>query len=260
MLKKNKQSSLVDLIWVKAKLNLKSEAVRNKLSYIWWVLEPLLYLLVFYVVFTYVLIRGTGEDFVISLLVGLIPFHWFNKAVSGSAGSILNGKGLLQQVAISPVFFPAVSVIQSSLKQIPVFIVLLVFLFALGHYPTLAWFAILPLLLLQLALIASLAILLALIVPFIKDLLIIIPTGMTLLLFVSGIFFDLSTLPPDVHQWFLLNPLANLIEQYRSILIHGEWPDFFKLIQLLITVMVFSILAVWLYSKLHSLYAKVVME
>jgi len=49
---------LVELIWTKALFNLRSEVQRNYLSYGWWVLEPLLHMIVYYVVFGLLLSRG----------------------------------------------------------------------------------------------------------------------------------------------------------------------------------------------------------
>ena len=88
---------LIDLIWTKSLLNLKSEASRNVLSYVWWILEPFLYMLVFYVVFEMLLNRG-GENYTTFLITGLIPWMWFMKSVSGSSGSIINSHALITQL------------------------------------------------------------------------------------------------------------------------------------------------------------------
>lgn len=62
----------LELVWVKAKLNLKSEASINYLSYAWWIIEPVLQMAIYYLVFAYLLKQG-GHDYVPFLLTGLIP-------------------------------------------------------------------------------------------------------------------------------------------------------------------------------------------
>jgi lipopolysaccharide transport system permease protein len=256
---KRSLKNFTDLVWIKAVFNLKSEASRNKLSYVWWVLEPLLYMMVFYVVFTKLLDRG-GEGYVAFLLTGLVPFMWFAKSIQAASGSILGAQGLIQQIKIDPLFFPIVALVQTTLKQIPVFIMLFGFLILYGVQPGWQWLGLLPVMFLQFMIIASGGILLALIVPFLKDLQQVIPTVIQFLLFVSGIFFLADSISPQWQAWFFANPVANLLLQYREILINGHWPHWGMMFQLVVTAM-FMFGIVWaLYVKLRYLYPKAVME
>ena len=61
-----------------ARLSLKANAQRYFLGYLWWVLEPLLWVAVFYVVFE-VLLKNGRADFLIFLAVGKLTFIWFSK-------------------------------------------------------------------------------------------------------------------------------------------------------------------------------------
>ena len=97
-------------------LNLKAETKKTYLSYAWWLLEPAMFVLVFYVVFAVFLNRGT-EDFLVFLLLGKIPFLWFSKSVSNSANSICDGRGLIGQLPIPKSFFPLLVVAQDGVKQ-----------------------------------------------------------------------------------------------------------------------------------------------
>ena len=49
---------LLELVWTKTLFNLRSEVHRNYLSYAWWLMEPLLHMTVYYVVFGILLKRG----------------------------------------------------------------------------------------------------------------------------------------------------------------------------------------------------------
>ena len=72
-----------------ARMALRADASRLFLGYIWWVLEPLLWVGVFYVVF--VIILGTREgDFLPFLMVGKLSFVWFSKSVTQASNSIGN--------------------------------------------------------------------------------------------------------------------------------------------------------------------------
>ena len=71
-----------------ATLSLKADAQRYFFGYLWWILEPLLWVGVFYLVFEVFL--GTGRaDFLVFLAVGKLTFIWFSKSVSQAANSLM---------------------------------------------------------------------------------------------------------------------------------------------------------------------------
>src|SRR5699024_7169284 len=110
----------LELVWVKARFNLRSEANRNHLRYLWWFIEPLLFMAVYYVVFALLLQRG-GKNYVPYLLTGIIPFQWFAKSIQGASNTIVQGKGLMKSVRVSPLFFTLANLVQNASKQMPVF-------------------------------------------------------------------------------------------------------------------------------------------
>ena len=70
----------IRLIDIMARMGLRADASRFFLGYVWWILEPLLWVGVFYVVF--VTIMGTREpDFLMFLATGKLVFVWFSKSV-----------------------------------------------------------------------------------------------------------------------------------------------------------------------------------
>jgi len=213
-----------DLLVFKTICNLKSEVHRNYLSFLWWILEPLLYIAVYYIVFGLLLNRG-GENFVVFLLTGLIPWMWFSKSVSAATSSILVMQNIITQVKVPLVIFPLIAVSQSTIKQIPVFVLLIVFVSSQGFLPDTHWLALIPVLLLQFVLIIFTSCAIAAITPFIRDITYIVPTGLTLLMFLSGIFYDYREMAPEWQDIFLLNPVAFLLRCYRDIIMDGALPN-----------------------------------
>ncbi len=82
-----------DLLFYKALADLRSEARRYYIAYLWWVIEPVLEMLVFYLVFAGLLKRG-GPNFVQFLLVGLVVWKWFEITVKHCGFAIINSSGL----------------------------------------------------------------------------------------------------------------------------------------------------------------------
>ncbi len=250
----------LELVLVKVRLNLRSEASRTWLAYTWWILDPLFHMAIFYVVFKVLLNRG-GPDYLIFLLTGLIPWLWFSKSVSNAAGSIVASQQLVQSQRINKAFYPLVVVGQDAAKQSAALLLLLGAVMAGGHNPTLAW-AWLPILVaVQLAVVAATALVLAAVVPFAPDLRHLIPTGLLFLMLVSGVFYDFTDLVAPEHQrLFLINPIAALIGSYRQVLLHGEPPHLIHLSALAVMTALLLVASIKAYQRAGSALVKAVVR
>lgn len=250
---------LLELIWTKAIFNLRSEVHRNYLSYGWWVLEPLLHMVVYYVVFGLLLNRG-GENYPVFLLTGLIPWMWFMKAVSSSSDSILRSQNLMLQVGLPSIVFPLVSLLQATVKQLPVFVLLLGFVWLQGYPPGTHWWGLFPVIIVQTLLTIGFACAVAAVIPFMRDLSYLVSTGLTFLMFLSGIFYDYRMISAEWQGLFLLNPLAFLLKCYREIIIDGVLPDLVILIWWGLGSAAACLLLLLAYKHLRYVYPRIVME
>jgi lipopolysaccharide transport system permease protein len=250
---------LLDLIWTKTIFNLRSEVQRNYLSYGWWILEPMLHMMVYYIVFGVLLERG-GGSYSVFLLTGLIPWMWFMKSVSSSSNSIIHGQHLLMQVGIPSVVLPLVNILQSTLKQIPIFLLLFGFVWLQGYSPGSHWWALLAVISIQFLLTATFACAVAALIPFIRDLAYLVPTGLTFLMFLSGIFYDYRNIAPEFQELFLMNPIALLLTNYRDIIMDSGHPNLAPLMWWGLGSGAAFLLLLGTYKRLRYVYPRIVME
>jgi len=214
-----------DLVFYRGLAELRAEASRAYLGIFWWVLEPMLYVGVFYLVFGLGLRRG-GDGFVAYLLCGLVPWKWFDSTVRTAMNTISQSVGLMRQVYLPKYLLPLVVVVSNTAKFFLILVIFLVFLTLYGISPWQPSLAYLPLLvLIQLLMTLAVAGFAAAVVPFVPDFRYLINFSMTLLFFMSGIFFSLSEMPPEVQEILVYNPVLVLIEAYRAVLLHGAAPD-----------------------------------
>lgn len=219
------------LIWNKSIADLKSEARRGYLGILWWVIEPVLYLSVFYLIFV-MIFKTRSEDAVAFLLVGLVVWKWFSASIIQCSVCITANIGIIRQVSVSKAIFPLMTVLSATLKFLVVFFLLILFLIYVGEVPTYKWIAIPFVLVTQLLIMLAIGTILALLVPFFPDIKLIVDNGMTLLFFLSGVFFDIGDAPAEIQRYLYLNPMVSLIESYRTILIDNHYPDWEGLILL----------------------------
>ena len=253
-------TQFVSLLAVKVQLGLKAEAGRYKLGYLWWILEPLLYAGVFYLVFVVYLDLRT-ENYIAYLLSGLFPFQWFMKSVSNAMGSIKGSKSLLSSFTIHPAFFPLTHVCQDAVKQIVSFTFLLGFLIFYGIQPVPTWWLLPAVMLLQFLFVIGTGCFVASIIPLLEDLRFLVSTLLIGTMFASGIFYnpreaiDASLLPI-----FYANPVASLLQMYRDILLYESLPDVANLYVVVLWILFFLLLSMLMLNRLRPQYAKLVLE
>lgn len=246
----------LELILYKTYTDLKAEAARSYLGLLWWIIEPVLYLCAFYILFVLVQKRG-GTDFVPTFLCGAVVWKWFDSGLKGGAHAIGAHRGLLQQVYVPKYIFPVIAVLGSTARFIPVFLIFAVFLLLYGIPAQVTWLAAPMIMLTQLCLVLSLAMLVGAITPFLPDLKAVIDNGMMVLFFISGVFFNINEVHEPLKSYLLLNPMAGLIDEYRNVMIRGIWPDTGRLAIILFSSIALGGLALVLLKQMDHKYGKV---
>lgn len=206
-----------------ARMRMKSQANRFLLSYFWWFLEPLLFVVLFYIIFGYVLDRG-GERYFEFLIIGKIIFMWFSKGVTMGSNSLVQNRGIIGQSSIPKWIFPLAISLEATYKAFISFIIMfavVVFNYSGGYIP---WLQLIPIAILLMWFISCLAMLLSIFVAAAEDISQLISLFMMGMLFSSGIFWDINSInDQDIAELiYNINPLALYIDSFRKILMEGE--------------------------------------
>lgn len=115
-----------------ARKELRVKYKSTALGVAWSMLNPLLYLVVFYVVFTFFLPNDI-DNFPIYLLSGLLPWTLFSTGLSGSTTSILSGGNLVTKISFPRELLPLATIRAQLVNFGFQFLVLIGFLIAFGH-------------------------------------------------------------------------------------------------------------------------------
>lgn len=253
----NKIKGNFNLILQKTKADLRSEASRGYLGILWWILEPVMYMGAFYIVFTH--IRNRGDDnYVMFLLSGLIAWKWFHTTITGGANSLMANAGLMNQVYLPKIIFPLTAVTVNTIKFFIVMTLFLLFLLIFAEGITMSWGWLPIIVCVQLLLIIAITCFLSALMPFFPDFKLILQNIMLILLFLSGIFYDISSLPDRVEKVLIVNPIASLIQMYRNILLDQKSPDLIVLLYIVLASIIILLIAVSLLKRYDRLYPKIV--
>jgi len=202
------------------------------LGWSWSLLNPLLMLGVYTFVFSTVFkarwpdLQQSGSlGFAINLFTGLIVFNLFSECVSRAPTLVLSQPSYVKKVIFPLEVLSAVAVGASAFHACTSLVVLAGFeLIATGSIPATALW--LPLVWLPLALgCLGLCWLLSALGVFLRDLPQLVSVSLSVLMFLSAVFYPISALPSRWQPLLLANPLVLVIEQTRRVLVRGEHPS-----------------------------------
>lgn len=246
-----------EILMVQTGASIKAEAKRTSIGYLWWILDPLMFIAIYYVVFG-MIIKNKTDNFIVFLIIGIIVFQWFQASITEGAATIANASGLIKRIRIPKVIFILTKVFHNFWQFCFVFLVYNVAILFFGISPSIHFLAVPIIMLVQMICILSITIPLASVFPFFPDIKHIIQPILRAMLFVSGIFFSSDKITDEtLRTVFYLNPMANLIDAYRDTMLNHAWPDWVALGKITLIAVCFIYIGLKLIDRNDSGYAKV---
>lgn len=212
-----------DLVFYKAIAELRAENSRAMAGYLWWVLDPLMTLGVYYAVFGF--LRPNKGNFIVYLFTGIILWRWFSATVKRSANSLYVNRNLMLQVNLNKMILPLSIVVIDMIKFCITLLLLFILLFSIGEFPNMSWLGIPVLLATELFLIIACSFVVAAITPLFPDFQNILNTLLMLMMYSSAIFYSLDALPENIQAVLQYNPMASIIKQFRLIVVDANFID-----------------------------------
>lgn len=241
------------------KTNVKKE-IRGKykgswLGVIWTFLNPLLMLAVYAFVFPYIL-RVEVENYTIFMIVALIPWNFFTTAViSGTSCINLNG-AILKKVYFPREIIPLSVTISQLINFLITCLIMFLFILVSGVGFTIHFLYFPLIVLIQFILTLGINFILSSITVFVNDVAHFVQIGMTLGFYATPIVY-LSTMLPEKFQWAMhVNPMAVIVESYRSALYYHQTPDLFWLEVWGLLSVVILIFGYLLFKKLEKTFVE----
>ena len=226
------------------------------LGFCWTLLHPLLLLVVLYTLFKDRL-GGNIPHFRVYLLIGIIHWSYFSTATTKAVTSIVLRRDLVTHVS-----FPREILVIGDVGTILISFVLemaVLFLFLLveGIPPRLVWM-LMPLVIgLQTMLIVAFSLFLASLQVFVKDIERIWTIILRIGFFAVPIFYQTSMIQDPYLRWVLeCNPLTQLMEFSRGLLIDGALPSPTWILYTLAFSTLLLTLTLWMFKKLEYRFAE----
>jgi len=215
------------LLFLMVKRDFTTRYRRSVLGILWSLLNPLLTMLVLTLVFS-TIFRFDIPNFPVYLLSGQLIFSFFSESTTLAMGSIIGGAGIIKKVYVPKYIFPVSRVLSSMVNLFFSFIAFLFVVFVTRA--PLHWTIILVPIPILYTLVFSfgVALLLSSLAVFFRDLTYIYGIMITLLTFLTPLFYPVSMLPDQVFYLIHLNPLFHYVTYFRALAIDGVLPGLWE--------------------------------
>jgi ABC-2 type transport system permease protein len=193
------------------------------LGYLWSLLRPLFMFCILFVVFTYVIPLGKSvPHYAVQLFLGIVLWNFFNEATTTSLGSIVSSGDIIRKIRIPRYLIVVASSVAALINLLLNLIVLFIFI-SIDGVPFRVEWLLLPVIIIELYALAQAAgfFLAAANVRF-RDVRYIWELVIQAGFYATPIIYMASKVPVEYQKFFMLNPMAQIIQDTRWMIIGGD--------------------------------------
>ena len=243
---------------VSARSQLKAEVANSYLNWIWWVLDPLCFMLIYTFIFGYVF-SASEQYFPVFIFIGLSMWDFFNRTLTNSVKIVKNNKPIVSKVYFPKFVLILIKIWVNGFKMLISFgiVALMMVIFGVRLSWNLLWFV--PILLILAVFSFGCSCFLLHFGVYVEDLSNVTTIVLRFLFYLTGIFYNIETRLPG---WGALlnryNPVAFLITAMRQSLIYSTTPDIPMLLLWLAVSVLLAIAGIRKIYKEENSYVKAI--
>jgi teichoic acid transport system permease protein len=209
-----------------AKARLRAEVANSYLNWLWWVVEPVCLMLIYSLIFGYV--YGAREPyFAVFLFIGITMWNFFSRTITNSTTMIWSNVNIISKVYLPKYVLLLSEMCTNAFKMLISFIITAILIIITRVPITLRILWIIPILLAFFLITFAAGAFCLHISVYIRDLTHAVGILLSLLMFLTGIFFNIETMVPPPYGYFLgrCNPVAFLMISFRRVVIYDTTPS-----------------------------------
>lgn len=237
---------------------LKAQVAESYLGWLWWILDPLLFMFVYSFVVT--MVFGTSVDnFPLFVFIGLIAWNYFSSSVGEAVGVIRSYRSVLLKTNMPKYLFLIVRLMVNFVKFLIGFAIILAVVLILNINISLHLFTAIPIIIVYTVVTFGVSLIFAHFGVYVADLKNVTTVLLRLLFYLSGIFYTIERLPEAVKNIYIyICPTGFIIGELRNAMMFGESLNYIVLGYWLVIGIVLCILGLRLFAKYEKEYVKVV--
>ncbi len=195
------------------------------LGYFWTILNPLLLLLVYQLVFTEYTRAVDLPRYTVFLFVGILPWLWLSGSISTGTNSIVAGGNLITRVCIPPQVLPAVTVLSTLVNFLLALPVAIALAAAFGIFPAAALVLLPVVIVLELLFLYAIALALASLTVRFRDVGFLVQSLLAIWFILTPIAYPIVSVPERYRAFVLANPATPLLLAFQDLVFFRRVPS-----------------------------------
>lgn len=209
-----------------ARRELHSKYRQSALSLFWGIVQPILLVLVYAVVFSQILnVTGGNIPYLSFVVAGIVVWRYFSAGLNQTT-SFIDRSSVLSKVYFRREVIPLSGCVAALLELGVGLVAIVAVAWIQGISPSITLVALPLVLSVLLVYTIAIAILLATITVFVRDVAHAMPTISQVLFLASPILYPESQIPSNLKFLGTVNPVAVVAEATRAVSLEGIWPNF----------------------------------
>lgn len=242
-----------------AKSDLNSEIAGSHLGWLWWVLDPLLFMLIYSFV-AGVVFKKSETYLAAFIFLGLSCYDFFQKTLKQSVRLVAGNSAIISKIYL-PKYMLIVQVMLVNAFKMLVSLLLVCGMMFIYRVP-LTYRALysIPLFALLFIITFGASTIILHYGVFFEDLANILSAVLRMLFYFSGVFYSIEKRVPGIYGVILLrcNPIALIMDGMRKCVLYGKDPNFGFMGAWFVTGIILAIIGVCVIYKYENTYAKVI--
>lgn len=248
-----------ELLKTNVKKDIRGKYKGSFLGVLWSFLNPLLQVVVYWIVFPFIMGKaGTADNYLCYLVTGIIPWTFFTSVVNAGTVAMVTNAGIIKKV-----YFPReILLISQSLSGIINFFIscIIVVIFCVGTGAGISYHLVLLPVIAVIEMILSLGVIfiLSAVEVYVQDIEYVIGFILNMGFYATPILYQMSVLDGAglLQKIISLNPFTVLIGGYRDIFMYHRWPDFTGLFLVFILALIILLIGYCIFKKLEKGFAE----
>jgi lipopolysaccharide transport system permease protein len=229
-----------ELLFTWALRDFKVRYSQSLLGAAWAILQPLSLMVIFSVVFSLFLkVPTDGIAYPVFAYTALLPWTFFSNSLSFGIPSLVNNMNMVTKIYFPKEILPLSSIFVSFIDFLiaSVVYIAMLFYYQIQIGPNIL---IIPLILLiQVVLSFGINLFASAFMVFYRDVRFIVPLALQIWMYVSPVIYSVQNVPEKYRIFYFLNPMAVIIDSYRSVILLNRPPDWgYLLLAALISTLV----------------------
>ncbi|MDD5772180.1 MAG: ABC transporter permease [bacterium] len=248
-----------DLLFILAARDIKVRYKQTFMGIAWALLQPLSLVIIFTIVFSKLArVPSEGIPYPIFSYCAILPWIFFSSSVNTGVSSIVSNMNLVTKIYFPREVLPFATMIACLFDFLIASIIFIGMMIFYKISLTIYMFWVPLIILIQIIFTLGFVLLSSAGNVFFRDVKHVMPILVQLWMYLTPIIYPLSLVPEKYKVFYMLNPMAGIIESYRNVILKDLPPDYFYLSLAFIVSLVLFILGYTYFKKSEKVFADII--